>query len=147
MLREPVLERSTYHSGYAELQYTRLRTIMSVSVCANTLASQRRVPSLLEQPGLLVTDNSLVRGWASSGELRSWVAYETTVAHMKGYHMDEHAHQDMWVDVMMLAMADCFVMSSSGFTNVAFFLSNTTCFIRMLTCQTEDAQRFTGIDV
>jgi hypothetical protein len=74
MLRELVLERSTCHSGYAELQYTRLRTIMSVGVCANT-ASQRRVPSLLEQPGLLVTDNSLVRGWASAGELRSWVAY------------------------------------------------------------------------
>jgi hypothetical protein len=145
--KEAVLTRSTQHSGYAELQYTRLRTIMSVDDCGSRLMRQMGYASLQDKPGLLVTDNSVVRGWVSSGALRNWVAHNTTVVHIKGAKVSDSAHEDMWVDVMMLAMGDCFVLSSSGFSQVALWMSNATCVMRMLNCQQDAEPRFAGIEV
>jgi hypothetical protein len=147
MVREPLLIRSPKHWGYAELQFSRLRTIMSVEQCGNHLMQQAKLPQLRRAPGLLVTDNSVVRGWVSGGALRGWVAHNTTVEHIQGRKMTSDAHEDMWVDVMMMAMGDCLVLSSSGFSKVAVWMSNSTCFARMLTCQVNDESRFAGIQV
>jgi hypothetical protein len=147
MTKEPLLTRSTQHWGHAELQYSRLRTIMSVEACGNQLMQEAKLQSLKRVPGLLVTDNSVVRGWVAEGGLGSWVGHNTTVVHIKGGKLSDSAHEDMWVDVMMVAMGDCLVLSSSGFSKVAVWMSNSTCFARMLTCQLNDEPRFEGIQV
>jgi hypothetical protein len=139
---EPVLERSAKHSGYKELMYSRLHTLLSVATCAGAIAQQAGLPVLAAKPGLMVTDNTVVRRWVAAGELRSWTAHNTTVVHIKGSDMTSAAHQDMWVDVMMLAKADCLVLSGSGFSNAALWMSNTTCYAYTLGCQQEGEQLY-----
>jgi L-rhamnose isomerase len=58
---------------------------------------------------LHVTDNSAMRRAVAAGQLNSWTAHSTTVVHMRHNRMSERSHEDMWVDMMMLSMADCLV--------------------------------------
>jgi hypothetical protein len=58
--------------------------------------------------------------------------------------MSERSHEDMWVDMMMLSMADCLVTSSSGFSYAALWMSNITCHSAVLDCQREHDQLLAG---
>jgi hypothetical protein len=141
---ERVLKRAEGHSGTEELRFSKLHTVLSVSSCADELASQAGLPQLSDKPGLLVTDNTAVRGWVAGGSLRPWVAHGTEVVHIKSAYLNANSHEDLWVDVMMLAMADCLVLSSSGFSYTALWMSNSTCFTQMVDCQKANEPRFAG---
>jgi hypothetical protein len=132
---ERVLTRGAGHSGAEELRYSQLHTILSVTSCTNDMTYRAGLPQLSHKPGLLVTDDSVVRRWVAGGLLRPWVAHTAQVVHIKSVHLTDKSHEDLWVDVMMLAMADCLVLSSSGFSYVALWMSNSTCFTPMVACQ------------
>jgi hypothetical protein len=48
--------------------------------------------------------------------------------------MDAEKQWTIWLDWMMLAKADCMVLSASGFGYVALWSSSTTCMVTMREC-------------
>ncbi len=137
---EKVLKRSNYHHGQQELLYSPQHTIRAVTACAGRIAAKAGLPPLNNQPGLMVTDNSTMRRAVAAGQSKLWTAHSATVVHIHTQGMSKRSHEDMWVDMMMLSMADCFVTSRSGFSRSALWMSNATCYVEMLDCQREHDQ-------
>jgi hypothetical protein len=48
--------------------------------------------------------------------------------------MDAQKQATVWVDFMMLARADCLVLSASGFSYAALWVGNTTCMVTVHDC-------------
>ena len=59
--------------------------------------------------------------------------------------MDSSANLALWVDIMLLARSDCIIYSSSGYSNVALWMSNTQCYKHFTECVADDNARFEGV--
>jgi hypothetical protein len=61
--------------------------------------------------------------------------------------MPVDANRAMWVDMLMLAKADCLIMSHSGYSLVAQIMSSARCVVWMSDCLSADDARFEGMGV
>jgi hypothetical protein len=56
--------------------------------------------------------------------------------------MTVETNRAMWVDLLMLAKADCFIMSHSGYSLLAQIMSSTQCIVHMSECLSADDDRY-----
>jgi hypothetical protein len=62
-------------------------------------------------------------------------------------HMDKQKQATIWADLMMLANADCIVLSASGFSYAALWVGNTTCMVTVHDCLKSTENYFKNIPV
>lgn len=106
--------------------------------CALEL-SRSQIANSTNLPILFVTDNNVLRWAVSSHLLNNTVGPRSMAVHISHTHGFDYMNE--YVDVMLLAGAKCLLVSSSGYSNLAYWWGGQACLKSIDECIDEQLQQ------
>jgi len=119
LVGEPHLAR--IHIGPAS-NITRLGQLITCLTCSRRQAGRANLSVSAAVPLLLITDMNPVRRFVSAGALRNVTTLPITAVHSDYSGSTDDDYMNIFVDIMLLASARCFMMSHSGISWAAAYM-------------------------
>mmetsp|Transcript_40412 Transcript_40412/g.89772 ORF Transcript_40412/g.89772 Transcript_40412/m.89772 type:complete len:432 (+) Transcript_40412:206-1501(+) len=113
-------------------RFNQFQGLMAGLSCAKDLAHAH---GLDKMPILLLTDNALLREHVRKGTFSGFITTPFDAGHTSGSsHGAEEVLVTSFVDMALLAQAQCFVGSPSGFSDMALNWGRQSCYINIRRC-------------